>query len=106
MSTKVNNLIDSLSNVNVNLEQEQQMKRIREEVVKKFSEYRNTLTFMAADAPIEILNLSKPIENALRTHGCLRVYDLFNCDFTKVKGLGIKRIRDLTSCLDEFFSML
>ena len=45
-------------------------------------------------------------KDPLINHGCNRIYDLFDCDFTKIKGLGVSRIRDLTACLDKFFSML
>jgi hypothetical protein len=95
-----------MSDINENIEHDLKMKKIKEDVLKSFSEYRNTITFMAADAPIAILCLPAVIENALLNHGCLRVYDLLNLDFTKVKGLGIARIRHLTTSLDEFFSML
>lgn len=101
-----NNLLENIESVNKNLEYDQQMKKIREEVIKKFSEYRTTLAYMAADAPIEILCLAPVIQNALFAHGLHRVYDLFDCDFTKIKGLGIRRIGDLTASLDKFFSML
>lgn len=105
---KINNL-DAFNNdktVNNNIEYDVKMQKIREEVVNKFVEYSKTLNFMMADAPISILCLSKNIERALINHGCLRVYDLFDCDFTKVKGLGVVRIRDLTTSLDKFLSML
>ena len=88
-----------------NIEQDMQLKKIKEELVKKFLAYRKTLDYLATDAPISILCLPKEIENALTNHGCHRVYDLFNMDFTKVKGLGVTRINRLTTCLDEFFSM-
>jgi hypothetical protein len=88
------------------LEYDKQMQKIKEEIVKSFGRYRETLTFMAADAPISILNLPKPIETILINNGCLRIYDMFNMDFTKIKGLGATRIRQLTTCIDEFFSML
>ena len=100
-----NKLIENPDNVKKNIEYNEQMKKIREEVLKKFSDYRKILNMMATDAPIQILCLNKTIENALIAHGCLRIYDLINLDFTKVKGLGIRRIRDLTTRLDEFFSM-
>lgn len=100
------NLNETVENVNNNFENEMHLKKIREEVLKKFSEYRKTIAYMAADAPLEILCLPNTIQNALLAHGCLRVYDLFDMDFTEVKGLGVRRIRDLTACLDQFFSML
>lgn len=104
--SNVDNLKEKFEDVNINFENDLKMKKIKEELVKKFSEYRTTITFMAADAPIGILCLPKIIENALLDHGLLRIYDLFDCDFTKIKGLGISRVRDLTSRLDQFFSML
>lgn len=99
-------LIENIESVKNNFEYDEKMQKIREEVLKKFAEYRQTLNYLAADAPIETLCLPSVIENALIAHGCLRIYDLFDCDFTKVKGLGVSRIRDLTTCLDKFLSML
>lgn len=101
-----NNLIDNIENVNNNFEYENKIKKIREEVLKKFEDYRKTLNYMAADAPIGVLCLPSVIEKSLVAHGCLRIYDLFDCDFVKVKGLSVGRIGDLTSRLDQFFSML
>lgn len=94
--------VDNTSNFELDLH----MQKVREEVLKKFSEYRNTLNYMAADAPIEILCLPPAIEKILLSHGCLRVYDLIDMDFVKIKGLGEIRIRHLTACLDQFLSML
>ena len=102
----VNKLIENPETVKLNFEYEEKLRKIREEVSKKFTEYRTTLNYMAADAPISILCLPPAIESALSAHGCLRIYDLFDLDFTKIKGLGVVRIRELTSSLDKFFSML
>jgi hypothetical protein len=100
-------------NVNNNLnaeekkfEDQMQLKKIREEVLKKYEDYRKTISFLATDAPIGILCLSKAIENILIDHGYLRVYDLFDMDFTKIKGLGVIRSRNLAASLDQFFSGL
>jgi hypothetical protein len=101
-----NNVRNNLENVNENFEQELKLKKLREEVLKRLTDYRKMINFMAADAPISILCLKPAIEKALLSHGCLRVYDLFDVDFTEVKGLGVTRIRDLTTCLDKFLSML
>ena len=101
-----NKLIEDPELVKNKIEYENQMKQIREQVVKRFAEYRVTLDHLAADAPISVLCLPPVIENALRAHGCLRVYHLLDCDFTKIKGLGVRRIGDLTTCLDKFLSML
>ena len=82
------------------------MDKIRKELLNKFNEYKMTMKFMAADAPISILCLPKGIEKILSDQGFLRIYDLFDVDFVKIKGLGETRIRYLTTCLDQFFSML
>lgn len=99
-------IIQNPEKVKSNFEYDEQLRKVREEIAKKFVEYRKSILFMAGDAPIETLCLPKVIENALLAHGCLRIYDLFDCNFTEIKGLGISRIRDLTSCLDQFVSML
>jgi len=103
---KEETLIDKLDNVNNNLEHELKIKEFREQVLKRFDEYRVTLNYMAADAPIAILCLPSATEKILIDNGFLRVYDIFNVDLTKIKGLGIVRIRDLTSRIDQFLSML
>ena len=98
-----------MNNVDVDekkIEYDLKMQKVRDEVLKKFDEYRKTISFMSGDAPLGVLCLHPAIEKALLAHGLLRVYDLFDRDFTKVKGLGVVRIRELTSCLDKFFSML
>jgi hypothetical protein len=102
----INKLIENPEIVKENFEYEEKMRKVREQVSKKFTEYRTTLSYMAADAPIGTLCLPSAIENALLAHGLVRIYDLFDCDFTEVKGLGVRRIGDLTASLDKFFSML
>ena len=97
---------ESLENGKKDIEYEINLEKIRKEVLKKFDEYKLTMKFLAADAPISILCLPKTTENILTSQGFLRVYDLFDTDFVKIKGLGEARIRNLTSCLDQFFSML
>lgn len=72
---------------------------------KDFEHYRKTLSFLAANVPIEALCLPPVIENALLKEGCLRVYDLINRDLTKIKGIGTGRLALLTSRLDEFFTI-
>lgn len=105
MST-TDNVSENFTSVNQEFDQDMKIKQMQEELVKKFNEYRTTLNFMAADAPIEILSLESAVVEALRLHGCLRVYDLFDLDLTKIKGLGEIRIQRITSRLDQFFSML
>lgn len=82
-----------------------EMNKINLELVKSLGNYRKTLTYMLADAPIGCLCLPKACEKLLTDDGCLRIYDLFDRDFTKIKGFGVTRIRDLTSSLDKFFAM-
>ena len=80
-------------------------KKVNKLLLESLESYRTTLSYMSADAPIGVLCLPAVMENALIEHGCLRVYDLFNCDFTKIKGFGESRVRQLTARLDQFFFM-
>lgn len=100
------NVKENFKEVNDNFEYDLQMKKLREEVLKKFEEYRTTMRFMATDAPISILCLSTPVERLLADQGFLRIYDLFDLDSVKIEGLSITRLRDLTARLEKFFSML
>ncbi len=100
------NVKESFDNINNNFEQEIDLAKLKEELKKKFKDYQNTMRYLAADAPIQILCLPPAIEKILLDQGFLRVYDLFDIDFVKIKGLGAARIRHLTSSLDKFFSML
>ena len=67
--------------------------------------YRNVLSYLEANVPIQVLCLPKPIETALLNAGCLRVYDLFNRDLGKIKGIGKNRLTLLTTRLDQFFTV-
>ena len=87
-------------------EYEQEISKIRIEVLKKYEEYNKTMKYIACDAPIEVLCLPKVIETILIDNGYERIYDLFDMDFTKIKGLGVMRCRDLATSLDQFLSML
>ena len=82
-----------------------EIKNDSEDLKKNLSHYRNVLSYMGANVPIEVLCLPKVIENALIKDGCLRVYDLINRDFTKIKGIGRDRATLLASRLDEFFTI-
>lgn len=101
-----NNLKQNDTNINVKFENEIQLQKLREDLSKSFSRYQDTLKYLAADAPIGILCLPKTIETLLLNSGCLRVYDVFNMDLTKIEGIGPVRLRHLTTCLDQFFAML
>lgn len=87
------------------IEKDQMLKKIREEVLQKFSDYKKLIFYMSGDAPISTLCLPKTIENILINNNFLRIYDLVDRDFTKIKGLGEVRVRDLTTRLDQFLSM-
>ncbi len=76
--------------------------QIHKELLESLQSYRKTLSCMLADAPLEVLCLSTRLQNALVASGCLRVYDLFDRDFTKIKGVGESGIRELTASLEKF----
>ena len=84
---------------------DKQMVKIAKDLDKSIKNYRNTLKFMAADVPISMLCLPKTIESILVSNGCLRVYDIFNMELTKIKGLGDIRIREITLRLENFLSI-
>lgn len=92
--------------VSPTFEQDLDMARLKKELAKKFDEYQTTIKYMLADAPIEVLCLPKTIEKILLDQGFLRIYDLFNVDLVEIKGIGVTRVQQLTTCLDKFFSML
>jgi hypothetical protein len=82
-----------------------EMARIAKEAAESIQNYKKNISYYLGDAPIETLCLPKATEKLLINEGCLRVYDLFDRDFTKIKGFGVTRIRDLTSRLNQFFSI-
>ncbi len=84
---------------------EEKAKVINDELKETLGKYRNTMKYMAADAPIGVLCLDDRFEKILSDAGIFRVYDLFERDFTKIKGVGVVRARQLTSRVDEFLSM-
>ena len=87
-------------------DQDMEMARLKKELAKRFQDYQKTMKYMVADAPIGVLCLPPAIENILLDQGFLRVYDLFDADLVKIKGMGVSRIKQLTASLDKFFSML
>lgn len=82
-----------------------EIKNDAEDLKKNLAHYRNVISYMGANVPIQVLCLPKVIENALIKDGCLRVYDLINRDLTEIKGIGSDRLALLTSRLDEFFTI-
>ncbi len=99
------NLSDVNSDVNIKIEKDMELAKIRKEVFDKLKEYQKTMTYMVADAPIAVLCLPKTIERKLLADSCLRVYDLLDRDLTEIEGLDDVSIGDLTSRLNQFFSM-
>lgn len=100
------NVKENIENVNNNFENDMKMEELKKILAKKFEEYEKTMKYLLADAPIQILNLDKLVEKILLDNGLLRVYDLFDVDFIKIKGFGAARLGHLTTRLNEFFSML
>lgn len=84
---------------------ETDIKKINKKLLESLQNYRKVMSYMIGDMPIGVLCLPKPIEKALLNNGLLRVYDLFDRDLTKIKGIGKVRVRDLTASLDQFISM-
>lgn len=97
---------ENFEDVNDKFEYDLQMKKLKEEIIRKFAEYRTTMRYMAADAPIAILCLPSSTEKTLADQGLLRIYDLFDLDLVKIEGLSVAKLRDLTTRLNQFFSML
>ena len=80
-------------------------KKITKLLSESANNYRKMMAYMCGDLPIQSLVLPKALETTLLNAGCLRVYDLFDRDLTKIKGIGVVRARYLTSCLDQFLAM-
>lgn len=95
-----------LENVNNNFEEKIHMEKLKQELIKSFTDYRSVIKMLVGDAPISVLCLNKKIEKSLSAAGFFRVYDIFDLDFTEIKGLTDVDITHLTSRLDEFVSML
>lgn len=100
------NVKEKFENINSDFEKDIDMEKLKQELRKKVEDYQKTMKFMLADAPIEILCLRPATEKLLLDQGFLRIYDLFDVDLIKIKGIGVVRIKELTSSLDKFFSML
>lgn len=98
--------MDDDINVSSTYQQDIDMAKLKQELAKRFSEYQSTMKYMLADAPIEVLCLPDAVQKILLDQGFLRIYDLFDVDLVKIKGLGVVRIKQLTTSLDKFFSML
>jgi len=85
--------------------QESKLFDYQEEARQNMAHYRQILSYMGANVPIQVLCLPKEIETLLVKDGCQRVYDLMSRDLSKIKGLGVGRLSILTARLDEFFTV-
>lgn len=81
------------------------VKNINKKVLESLQNYRKTLAYMVGDMPIGALCLPKATETLLLNSGYSRVYDLFDCDLTKIKGIGKVRVRDIAASLEQFIAM-
>jgi len=102
----IKNLIDNTQDVNANFEKNMEFSKLKVEVLSRFSEYRKTVQYMAADLPISALCLPKKLEKKLLNGDFLRVFELFGLDLAKIEFLDSTDVRDLTSRLNEFLAML
>ena len=91
-----------MENVNIT---DDQNKEVAERLKEDLAHYRKSLRFLGANVPIGVLCLPPAIEKILIDGGYLRVYDLLNGDFIKIKGIGKRRLDLLTSRLDQFLSV-
>lgn len=99
-------VIKTSESVKENFDNEMYLEKIKKQLIESFKNYNTIMKYLAADAPIQILCLKPATENILLNQGFLRIYDLFNVDFIKIKGIGIARINEITTSLDKFFSMV
>lgn len=75
------------------------------DIKKDLAYYRNVLSYMGANVPVQVLCLPKALEKILLKNGIIRVYDLINRNLTEIEGLGSARLDLLASRLDEFFTV-
>lgn len=78
---------------------------IKKELLNKYAEYHKKIQMLSCDVPISVLCLPKHIEKKLHAHGCFRVCDMLDLDFTKIEGLTDSAIRLLTASFDKFIAM-
>ena len=75
------------------------------DVKKELAHYRNVLSFMGANVPVEVLCLPQSVITILHKHDIVRVYDLIDHSLDGIKGLGKNRIDLIRARCDEFFSV-
>lgn len=77
------------------------VKKIKKEVLRSVKAYSNAMKVMACDMPIESLCLPIELNNILLNAGINRVYDLIDRNFTEIKGIGIVRANMISARLNE-----
>ena len=90
---------------NKNLSESELKKKISKELLENLHNYRKSLKYLSADAPIQTLCLEPIVEKILLRNGFFRIYDIIDVDFSKIEGLNNSRIRNLTTRLNEFLSV-
>lgn len=100
------NVKESFEIINTNLINENDILELKKQLRERFDSYQKTMRYMMADIPIQALCLDKTTEKILLDNGLLRVYDFFDLDLVKIKGIGPIRARNLAASLDQFFSVL
>ena len=80
-------------------------KKINKKLLESLDNYRKFVSYMAGDMPIECMCLDKTIQKILLSNGIFRVYDLFDRDLSKIKGIGKVRSGNLNASLEQFISL-
>lgn len=78
---------------------------IKKKLLNSYKDYKKTMLYLSCDVPISALCLSKPLENLLINNGINRIYDIFDVDLAKIKGLGDIRRGELATSLEKFIPM-
>ncbi len=81
------------------------IRKINKKLLESLQNYKDIVKYMGADLPVGCLCLPQKYEKKLLENGILRVYDLFNRDLTKIKGIGKVGIGYLTASLQQFIPM-
>ncbi len=81
------------------------IRKINKKLLESLENYKDIVRYMGADLPIGCLCLPQKYEKKLLENGILRIYDLFNRDLTKIKGIGKVGVGHLTARLQEFIPM-
>ena len=89
----------------VNLSDEERECSPEKRNAQDYREYRKLLFYMGLNVPVETLCLPKRTENALKSAGIVRVYDLVGRNFREIKGIGEGTVGLLTARFDEFVAV-